>query len=64
MTLALFQSPSLPLSLSLSLSLSHIHTHTLTQVLSKSVADALAYFGDPETEQTEKFLRLFDKFFV
>ena len=26
-------------------------------VLSKSVADALAYFGDPATEETEKFIR-------
>lgn len=33
------------------------------QVLSKSVADALAYFGDPKTEETEKFIRYFDKLF-
>ena len=26
------------------------------QVLGKSVADALAYFGDPATEETEKFI--------
>ncbi len=33
------------------------------QVLSKSVADALAYFGNPATEETEKFCRIFDRFF-
>lgn len=33
------------------------------QILSKSVADALAYFGDPCTKETEKFLRCFDKLF-
>ena len=27
------------------------------------MADALAYFGDPKTEETEKFIRYFDKFF-
>ena len=27
------------------------------------MADALAYFGDPRTEETEKFIRHFDKFF-
>ena len=35
----------------------------IQQVLSKSVADALAYFGDPKTEETERFIRYFDKFF-
>ncbi len=33
------------------------------QVLSKSVADALAYFDNPATEETEKFCRTFDRFF-
>ena len=32
-------------------------------MLSKSVAEAFAYFGDPETEETEKFVRHFDDFF-
>ena len=31
-------------------------------MLSKSVAEAFAYFGDPETEETEKFVRHFDDF--
>ena len=35
-----------------------------TQVLSKSVADAFAYFGDDATTQTEVFVRNFDRFFV
>lgn len=33
------------------------------QVLSISFADALAYFGDPKTEEIEKFIRYFDKLF-
>ena len=33
------------------------------KVLSKSVADAMAYFGDPETTETEIFIRKFDQFF-
>ena len=33
------------------------------QVLSKSVADALDYFGDPPTEETKKLIRYFDKLF-
>ena len=32
-------------------------------MLSKSVADALAYFEDPTTEETETFIRYFDRFF-
>ena len=35
----------------------------LSQVLSKSVADALAYFGDPATKETEHFIRQFDRLF-
>ena len=27
------------------------------------MADALAYFSDPRTEETERFIRYFDKFF-
>ena len=38
-------------------------THTHTQVLSKSVADAFAYFGDPSTSETETFVRHFDRLF-
>lgn len=34
-----------------------------TQVLSKSVADAFAYFGDDATTETETFVRNFDRFF-
>ncbi len=33
------------------------------QVLSKSVADALAYFGDESTTETENFIKMFDRFF-
>ena len=33
------------------------------QVLSKTVADALEYVGDPRTKQTERFVRMFDRFF-
>lgn len=33
------------------------------QVLSKSVSDALLYFGDPTTQETQKFVLQFDKFF-
>ena len=33
------------------------------QVLSKTVCDAFAYFGDPETEQLQKFVANFDRFF-
>lgn len=33
------------------------------QVLSESVANALSYSGDPDTVQTEIFVRYFDKFF-
>jgi len=32
-------------------------------VLSKSVADGLSYYGDPETKATEKFCRVMDRFF-
>ena len=27
------------------------------------MADALAYFGDPDTRETERFIRYFDKLF-
>ena len=33
------------------------------QVLSSSVANALSYFGDPDTSETELFVRNFDRFF-
>ena len=33
------------------------------QVLSKSVAECFAYYGDPETSKTEIFVQLFDQFF-
>ena len=33
------------------------------QVLSESVANALAFYGDPNTQETEWFVRQFDKFF-
>ena len=33
------------------------------QVLSRSVTDALDYFGDPATEETEKLIRYFDRLF-
>lgn len=33
------------------------------QVLSKSVADAFAYFGDVSTTETETFVRNFDRLF-
>ena len=33
------------------------------QVLSKTVADALEYCSDPDTLETERFVRIFDKFF-
>ncbi len=33
------------------------------QVLSSSMANALAYFGDPDTKETELFLRNLDRFF-
>ena len=36
---------------------------SIIQVLSKSVADALAYFGDPSTSETEVFIRNFDRWF-
>ena len=48
---------------SLSLPFSLSPPFSLFQVLSESVADALAYFGDPKTEETEKFIQYFDKFF-
>ena len=35
---------------------------TRNKVLSKTVADAFAYFGDPSTE-TEKFIMMFDRLF-
>ena len=33
------------------------------QVLSKSVAECFAYYGDPENSKTEIFVQLFDQFF-
>lgn len=36
---------------------------THIQVLSKSVADAFAYYGDPTTTETERFVRNFDRLF-
>lgn len=33
------------------------------QVLSKTVADGLKYDNKPETRETERFVRTFDKFF-
>ena len=33
------------------------------QVLSTSVANALAYFGEAETKETEYFIRQFDRLF-
>ncbi len=36
---------------------------TSIQVLSKSVADAFQYYGNPETVATEEFIRYADKFF-
>ena len=42
----------------------HTHTHTHThQVLSSSVANALAYFGDTTTKETEIFIRNFNRLF-
>ena len=41
-----------------------VHTHTHThQVLSSSVANALAYFGDTTTKETEIFIRNFNRLF-
>ena len=31
--------------------------------MSESVANALAFYGDPNTRETERFVRQFDKFF-
>ena len=36
---------------------------SLTQVLSRSVADALEYCGDPDMKETVLFVRKFDRFF-
>ena len=33
------------------------------QVLSKSVADALEYYSEPDTTETQRFIRYFDRFF-
>ena len=33
------------------------------KVLSESVANVLAFYGDPATKETERFVRTFDKFF-
>ena len=35
----------------------------IIQVLSETVANALKYYGNPETKETERFIRNFDKFF-
>ena len=32
--------------------------------MSKSVADVMAYFGDPDTAETEIFIRTIDRFFI
>ena len=43
-----------------------LHSHTILlplQVLSKTVADVFAYFGDPATEETQRFVTMFDKLF-
>ena len=32
-------------------------------MLSKSVADAFAYYGESDTRETQKFVRTFDRFF-
>ena len=37
--------------------------HIDLQVLSTSVASALAYYNDPSTTETEHFCRQFDRFF-
>ncbi len=34
-----------------------------SKVLSKSVCDALAYYNNPDTEQTQKFILMTDRFF-
>lgn len=41
----------------------HLHSPVNLQALSRSVADALAYFGDPSTKETEYFVRQFDRLF-
>jgi len=33
------------------------------QVLSKSVSDAFAYYGDPDTTETQRFVLMMDRFF-
>ena len=35
----------------------------LLQVLSNSVADALAHYGEADTHETERFVRFMDRFF-
>lgn len=35
----------------------------LLQVLSNTVADALAHYGEPDTRETERFVRFMDRFF-
>ena len=35
----------------------------MLQVLSKSVSDALAYYNDPDTEETQRFISMMDRFF-
>ena len=41
----------------------HAHTNLPPQVLSKTVANVFAYFGDPATEETQRFVTMFDKLF-
>lgn len=36
---------------------------TMSQVLSKSVADAMEYKGDSDIKETVRFVRIFDRFF-
>lgn len=35
----------------------------IVQVLSESVANALEFYGDLQTRETQRFVRIFDKFF-
>ena len=49
-------------SVSISLQLIFIHFF-VTNVLGKSVADAISHFGDVETSETESFVRYFDRLF-
>lgn len=44
-------------------SFSRMRVDLAAQVLSKSVADAFQYYGNLETAETERFIRLVDRFF-